>query len=318
VSTADLERSFGVGSVARLAGKTGIEERRVAADDELTSDLAVAAVEKLCDEHGVDARSIDYLLICTQTPDHPMPTTACIVHGRLGLRLDTGAIDIGMGCSGYIYGLGLATGLIESGQASNVVLVTADTVTKYINPRNKQLRTIFGDGAAATLISGRPGQAGLGAFTYGSDGSGAHHLLVPHGGLADPGRLAPGTDFDSDIGSNGYDMHMDGADVFTFTLRVVPEVVEDALRKSSLERDDIDLFVFHQANAFMLAALRDKIGIDEERFVVDMTETGNTMSSTIPIALARAIETGRAKPGMRVMLVGFGVGLSWGAVIATL
>lgn len=318
VSTDDLEAEFGPGSIRRLATKIGIAERHVAASDEFTSDLAVHAAERLFAEHGIDRASVDFLLLVTQSPDHPMPTTACIVQARLGLRSDVGALDLGIGCSGYVYGLGLAKGLIESGQARTVLLVTADTMTKFVNPGNKQLRTIFGDGAAATLLTAASETPGLRGVAYGSDGTGAKHLVVPHGGLGDPARLDAEFDFAPEGDTNGYDLHMNGLEVFSFTMRVVPQVVRRSLDESSLALDDIDLFVFHQANAFMLETLREKIGIASDRFVVDMADCGNTTSSTIPIALARAIETGRAKPGMRVMLVGFGVGLSWGAVIATL
>lgn len=318
VTNRDLEGEFGVGSVARIAAKTGIEQRHVAGPDEFTSDLAVGAAEALFAEHGVDRHAVDFVLLCTQTPDHALPTTACIVADRLGLRATAGALDLGMGCSGYVYGLGMASGLIASGQAARVLLITADTYSKYLNPADRQLRTIFGDGAAATLLTvGATGD--ISAFVYGTDGSGAGHLVVPNGGLAPAARLSGRADpAIRDLEPTGRDLYMNGPEVFAFSLRVVPEVIARSLAASDLAIDDIDLFVFHQANAFMLETLRTKLGIEPERFVVDMADCGNTTSSSIPIALSRAIVSGRARTGSRVMLVGFGVGLSWAATIVRL
>jgi 3-oxoacyl-[acyl-carrier-protein] synthase-3 len=319
VKTSDLESEFGAGSITRIAAKTGIAERRVASEDEFTSDLATAAGEALFGQYGIDRESVDFLLVCTQSPDHPMPSTSCLVHHQLGLRADAGALDLGMGCSGYVYGLGMATGLIESGQAQSVLLITADTLTKYLNPADRQLRTIFGDGAAATLVTGSASAPALAGFSYGTDGAGAAHLVVPNGGLASGSRLTEAAGVETrGLVSTGYDMYMNGSEVFTFSLRSVPSIVERALERTGLSMDDIDLFVFHQANEFMLETLRKKLRIPSDRFVVEMSKCGNTTSSSIPLALAAARDSGRAQSGMRILLVGFGVGLSWGAVVATL
>lgn len=316
LSNEDIAEEFPEWSVEKIAAKTGILKRHISGENEFSSDLGTAAAKALLAKAGVEPESVDYLLVCTQSPDYFLPTTACIVHAALGLRSSAGAVDINLGCSGFVYALGQAKGLIESGQVSNVLIVTADTYTKFINPADKSVRTIFGDGAAAALVVGDDSGEAIRGITYGTDGSGARHLVVPNGGLRRGTDLEPKAATEGrDISSNGYDLYMDGPEIFNFTLRVVPQAVDAILEKSRLSHDDIDLFVFHQANAFMLEHLRKKLGVPSEKFFVSLEDSGNTVSSTIPIALAEAEREGRLKRGMRVMLLGFGVGLSWGGLV---
>ena len=254
------------------------------------------------------------MIFCTQAPDYFLPTTACLIHQRLSLRRDAGAIDVNLGCSGFIYGLGLAKGLVASDQASRVLLLTADTYSKFMAASDMGVRSIFGDGAAATLISAGEGR-GLGPFVYGSDGSGATNLIVPTGGLRNPGGDEA---FMSASGEKrrGRPRAMNGPEVFNFTIAAVPDLVRATLDRAGVGVEDIDLWVFHQANATMLQALRRKLDLPPERFWIDLAEAGNTVSSTIPIALAQAQAAGRLTSGTRIMLVGFGVGYSWGACVA--
>ena len=317
LSNEDLSAEFPEWSVEKISAKTGIDRRHIAGEDEFSSDLAIAAGRRLLSERGIDPESIDYLIVCTQSPDFYLPTTACIVHEGLGLRSTAGAADLNLGCSGFIYALGQAKGLIESGQVSNVLVVTADTYTKFVNPSDKSVRTIFGDGAAATLVTAEAGDtSGITAITYGTDGSGAGKLVVPHGGMRQGRDIeAKSPAAERGLESNGYDLYMDGPEIFNFTLRVVPDSVDAILAKAELGLDDIDLFVFHQANAFMLEHLRKKLKVPKEKFFVALAESGNTVSSTIPIALTEAVRQGALQPGMRVMLLGFGVGLSWGGLV---
>lgn len=311
-----LATQFPEWTVDKISAKTGIARRHISGDGEFSSHLATAAGKKLFSNHHIDPKIVDYVILVTQTPDFYMPTTACIVQDQLGLRTDTGATDITLGCSGYIYALGLAKGLIESSQVDNVLILTADTYSKFINPGDKSVRTIFGDGASATLVVGVDEKESLHAFTYGTNGAGGKNLIVPHGGLRDALELAPKADtLLRDLTPSGYDLFMDGPEIFTFTLDVVPHSVEAVLRKAKLDLEDIDLFVFHQANKFMLDHLRKKIGVSVEKFFMSFEESGNTVSSTIPIALTEAIRQGRLVAGMRVMLMGFGVGLSWGGLL---
>jgi 3-oxoacyl-[acyl-carrier-protein] synthase-3 len=305
-------------NITKLAKSTGIRSRRVAAADEYSSDLAVKAAHTLFAHHSIDPSDVDYLILCTQTPDFPLPTTACVVQPQIGLRRDVGAVDLTLGCSGYIYALGLAKGLIESGQVRNVLVITVDTLSKLANDGDKSTRPIFGDGAAATLVVGDASHEGLTGLTLRTDGSGGPHLVVPNGGLRGGNGFAPKAALaERELQSNGFDLYMDGMEVFNFTLRVVPDCVNDVLDNAGLEQDDVDLFIFHQANGFLIEHLRKKLGIPANKFVVAIEDYGNTSSSSIPIALTDAVAAGRVVPGDKVMLVGFGVGLSWGGVLLT-
>jgi len=314
----DISAQFPEWSVEKIAGKTGINVRHIAAVDEFSSDLAVGAARKLFEARDIDPTSIDYLILVTQSPDYYLPTTATIVHDQLQLRTDAGATDVSLGCSGYIYALGLAKGLIESDQVGTVLVLTADTYTKFLNPADKSVRTIFGDGASATLVTSDGKRDSLGAFRYGTDGSGGKHLIVPAGGLRPASEFAPKSDPDRrGLTPGSYDLYMDGAEIFTFTIRVAQPSVTAILEKAGLGMDDVDLFVFHQANKYMLEHLRTKLGIPAEKFPILMANYGNTVSSTIPMALADAERAGMLRPGMRVLLLGFGVGLSWGGAVVT-
>lgn len=312
----ELSRQFPEWSVEKIAAKTGIRTRHIAAPEENSSDLAAEAARKLFASHNIDPQSIDFVILCTQSPDFFMPTTAGIVQHELGLRAGIGATDINLGCSGFVYALGLAKGLIEAGLASNLLLLTVDMYSKFVNPADKSVRTIFGDGASATLVTAGESGEQLFGFSYGTDGSGAKALIVPNGGMRPGGDIAPQASSEiRGLESNGFDLFMDGPAIFNFTLDVVPKSVESILSKARLVEEDIDLFVFHQANAYMLEHLRKKLNIEADRFFISLESSGNTVSSTIPIALTEAVQQGVLKPGMKVMLLGFGVGLSWGGLI---
>ncbi|GAA2749649.1 3-oxoacyl-ACP synthase III family protein [Amnibacterium kyonggiense] len=310
LTNADLAARFPEWSVDKIAGKTGIDSRHVAAPDQTTSDLAIAAGLTLLARDGIDPASVDHLIVCTQTADYVMPATSLLVHHALGLRSSAGATDITHGCSGYVYGLGLAAALIDSGQASTVLLITADTYTRLINDADKSVRTLFGDGAAATLVVAAE-SPGIHSFVYGSDGSGAESLVVPGGGLGPAGRFPAADPASRGLDSNGYDLYMDGTAVFNFAIRVVPETAQAVLAKAGWPGEQVDSWVLHQANAFMLNHLRRKLGVPADRFVVELGDTGNTVSSSIPLAIEAAREKGVAAPGTRSVLIGFGVGLSW-------
>jgi 3-oxoacyl-[acyl-carrier-protein] synthase III len=315
LTNSQLSAEFPEWSVGKIQAKTGIDSRHIAASDECASDFAVRAAEKLFDAGAVRKEEIDFALLCTQSPDYRLPTTACLIQDRLGLPTSTGALDFNLGCSGFIYGLGLAKGLIESGQAHNVMLFTAETYSKYINPRDRSIRTIFGDAGAATLIKGvEDCNEHIFPIAYGTDGSGAGNLIVPRGGArASAGVLTPPADENFERSPD--DLYMNGSEVFAFTLRRVPDSLSLALKQAKLSLEDVDLFVFHQANAFMLEHLRQKIGIPKEKFFMAMGDIGNTVSATIPIALKRAEQEGALRRGMKVALSGFGVGYSWATCI---
>lgn len=303
----------------RIEQKVGICERHIAAANECSSDLAVAAAEKLFASHPGTRDSVDYILLCTQSPDYFLPTTACLLQDRLGLSTSCGALDFNLGCSGFVYGLGLAKGLIETGQASCVLLLTAETYSKFIHPEDKSVRTLFGDAAAATLITAIESDVdAIGPFVYGTDGRGGTELMVATGAMRQGCPPQQDATNPSPGGSFPEHLFMNGPAIFTFTLKAVPQAIDSLLQRAQLTLDGVDLFVFHQANSYMLEQLRKKLRIPTEKFAVHMRLCGNTVSSTIPIALAEAWLSGKIKPGMRVMVVGFGVGLSWGAAMLRL
>lgn len=320
----------------KIFDKTGVRQRHIAADGETASDLAYGAALALFARGAVAAQDIDFVILCTQAPDHVLPSSACVLQHRLGIPRSAGALDVSLGCSGFVYGLSLAKGLVESGAATRVLLLTADTYSKYIHPRDKSVRTLFGDAAAATLVAaGSASDAGpdagsnaapgardgaIGPFVFGTDGSGARNLIVDAGGFRRPCDAASAretTDASGNVRSADH-LYMNGAEVFAFTLREVPLAVERLLDKAGLARDDIDLYVLHQANRFMLDALRRKLGLDPARMPVCMADVGNTVSSSIPLALIALRDAGAIAPGARLMLIGFGVGYSWAATLITL
>lgn len=293
-----------------IFSKTGIRSRHIAAPDECSSDLAVAAAEKLFAAHGIDRDSIDFVLLCTQTPDYPLPTTACLVQDRLGLRLDVGAMDFNLGCSGYVYGLSLADGLIRGGVAERILLITAETYTKFIDPTDRSLRTIFGDGAAATLIDAAAEQS-LGSFVFGTDGRGADTLIVNSGGARKSTQAIQPRKRKRWPSA----LYMDGPALMDFTIEAIPRLVDGVLTRGGKSMSDIDLFLFHQATHKMLDNLRERLGLSIEQLPECLENYGNTVSSTIPILIDELRRAGRLKPGSNSMLVGFGVGYSWGGCL---
>jgi 3-oxoacyl-[acyl-carrier-protein] synthase-3 len=318
LTTADLAAEFPDWSVEKIDKTTGIRERHIAAPGECASDLAVAAAQKLFASGACRPEDIDFVLLCTQSPDYFLPATACLIQERLGIPTSAGALDFNLGSSGYVYGLGLVEGLVSSGQASRVLLLTADVYSKYLYPHDRAVRPIFGDAAAATLLTGVDAPAALvGPFVYGTDGSGAQNLIVPAGGMRHPHTAETALAVADESGNvrSRDNLFMNGAEIFTFTLKVVPQMVGALLEKAGLRQEDVDLFVFHQANQYMLEHLRKRLKIPAGKFQLALADCGNTVSATIPIALKRAAGEGRLSAGTLVMLVGFGVGYSWGATL---
>lgn len=314
VTNEAIVRDFPEWSVEKIALKVGVDKRHVAAEDETASNMAIKAAERLYQNENIKKEDIDFLLFCTQSPDYKLPTSACIIQHQLGLRKDIGALDFNLGCSGYVYGLSLAKGLICGGIAKNVLLLTGETYSKHLHPRDKGNRTIFGDAASATVIS-TSGIAKIGNFSLGTDGSGAENLIIKSGGMRCPEKQNDlWFDENGNPVSSDY-LYMNGSEIFTFTLDNVPPLVEDVLLRNTITKDEIDLYVFHQANKYMLNFLRKKIKIGSERFYICLSEYGNTVSNTIPIALFNAIDDKTISGKFKVMLAGFGVGYSWGGTV---
>lgn len=314
VTNEELVKEFPEWSVDKVAQKVGVDSRHLAAEDETAGDMAEKAARKLFEEYGISPADIDFLLLCTQSPDYFLPSTACILQNRLGIPTSAGAFDYNLGCSGCIYGMAVAKGLIAAGIAKNVLLLTAETYTKYLHPSDKSNRSIFGDGAAACLIS-TDGFAKIGEFALGTDGSGADNLIVKTGAARH--RAATGKFTEDDEGHAWHDdyLYMNGGAIFNFTLDAVPAMMKDILQKNGIEQDQIDYYVFHQANKFMLNTIRKVCGLPKDKFHVNLSETGNTVSSTVLIGLKDCLDTQAIKAGDKVLVTGFGVGLSWGGTV---
>lgn len=314
VTNEELLQEFPEWSVDKVAKKVGVNSRHLAGVSETAGDMAEKAARNLFAEYGVSPEEIDFILLCTQSPDYFLPSTACILQNRLEIPTSAGALDYNLGCSGCVYGMAMAKGLIAGGIAKNVLLLTAETYNKYLHPSDKSNRSIFGDGAAACLIS-TEGMAEIGEFSLGTDGSGAEKLIV-RTGAARYSKSTGKSEVD-DEGHTRYDdyLYMDGGGIFNFTLDAVPVMMKDILAKNSLTNDCVDYYVFHQANKFMLNTIRKVCVLPKDKFYVNLEETGNTVSSTVLIAMKQCLDAGTIHKGMKVMVSGFGVGLSWGGTI---
>ncbi len=309
-----LVNEFPEWTAEKVAQKIGISKRHIAAENETSADMAVDAGKMLFKEYNINPKDIDFVILCTQSPDYFLPTSACIIQNKLDIPVHAGAFDFNLGCSGFVYGLALAKGLIVGKMAKNVLLITSETYSKFMHPTDKSNRTIFGDAAAASLIS-IDGYAEIMDFSFGTDGSGAENLIVRSGGLRSPGTKKDLMFDDSGNPLSSDYLYMNCTEIFNFTLEMVPLLVTDTLRKNSLPQEEVDLFVFHQANKYMLNFLRKKIKIPEEKFYYCLDHVGNTVSSTIPIAIYEAQKEDRIKKGNKVLLAGFGVGYSWAGTV---
>ena len=314
VTNEELLKEFPEWSVDKVAKKVGVNSRHLAAEDETAGDMAEKAARKLFEEYNVSPNDIDFVMLCTQSPDYFLRSTACILQHKLGIPTTAGAFDYNLGCSGCVYGLAMAKGLIAAGIAKNVLVLTAETYNKYLHPSDKSNRSIFGDGAAACLVS-TEGFAEIGEFSLGTDGAGAENLIVKTG--AARCKQVTGNVSEDEDGHQRYDdyLYMNGSAIFNFTLEAVPAMMKDILTKNNMTPDDVEYYVFHQANKFMLNTIRKVCVLPKDKFYVNLEETGNTVSSTVMIGLKQCIEAGTITQGMKVMVSGFGVGLSWGGTI---
>jgi 3-oxoacyl-[acyl-carrier-protein] synthase III len=307
----DLVKEFPEWSISKISEKIGVSQRHISEPDETAGDMAEKSARILFLEYGIQPSIVDFILLCTQSPDYFLPTTACLLQDRLGISKTAGALDFNLGCSGFVYGLSLAKGLIFGGIAKNILLLTSETYSKHIHQQDKGNRSIFGDAAAATLIS-TEGFAEIGNFCLGTDGSGEENLIIKTGGFRNKERkqdlvFKEGNPISSDF------LYMNGSEILNFTLEAVPLLVKDTLVKNGIEKEDIDLFVLHQANKFILDFLRKKLAIEEDKFYYFLDKVGNTVSSTIPIALKEAQKENKLEGN--ILLAGFGVGYSWAATI---
>lgn len=289
--------------IESLSKQAGVRVRHVADSKETSSDLAVKAANMLFNQYHINPVDIGFVLFCTQSSDYQIPSTSCIIQDQLGISTSAGAVSIDLGCSGFVYGLALANSLIEAGVTKNVLLLTADTPSQYLSPNDKN-RMLFGDSAAATFLS-KEGIAEIGKFVLGTDGSGYDKLIIKNGGSRNKVR----------DGSDGDYVFMDGEAIFNFTIERIPPMITEVLTRNGMDKEQIDFYVFHQPNKFMLTMLRKICGIPKGKFYINLEETGNATSSSVPIGLADCLTNGTIHNEMNVMISGFGVGLSWAGAI---
>ena len=301
--SSDLKRDNPDWRTDDIESKTGVLQRHIAASDQTAADLAVEAALKLFDS-GVSRQSIDGLIFVTQSPDYTLPTSACIIQARLKLPTTCLAFDVNLGCSGYVYGLAIGGSIIETGIAKRVLLLCGETYSKYIKTDDRTSRPLFSDGAAATLLT-RSQVDRFGPFDLGTDGSGAENLIV----------RSSGARVESDESRASEVLEMKGSEIFMFTMSMVPKNVWNVLDRAGKSMEDVDLFVFHQASKLVLDNIARHLQIPSEKLFTNYQNIGNTVSATIPIALKDACDQGRLKKGDTVMLVGFGVGYSWGSCL---
>jgi 3-oxoacyl-[acyl-carrier-protein] synthase-3 len=287
-----------------LETKIGISERRVAGPEESSTDMACQAVARLLQLNSIPPASIGLLVVCTQSPDYRLPTTACLVQHRSGLPTSCLAFDVNLGCSGYVYCLTLISACLRAGMARDALLVTVDQYSKLLDPRDKHTASIFGDAASCTWLGDSSAPGGLIDWELGTDGSGALSLIAHNSGVV------------RDSAKSSF-LQMNGRDIFKFSIEAVPQCVNRLLARNQLGVDQISLFVFHQANRYMLREIQKRMGISDEQMLIDLQYTGNTVSSSIPIALECRLASQPLPAGSRVVLCGFGVGLSWGSVLYT-
>lgn len=312
----ELSDRFGGEVMGKIAASSGIDDRRVTLD-QCASDFAFTAAQALLQKNEVDRSGIDLLIFATQTPDYLIPTTACILQDRLQLPNSTAAFDINLGCSQYVYALGVAHSMLSAGLASRALVLTGDTVSRILNPRDRSVVPLFGDAGTATLLDRVPQGQGFMAFNFGTDGSGHSYLIWPSSGLRIRKSEETAKEYCDKAGCwrSQDDMYMDGAAIFLFTLKIVPDSIRQLLQKAGLGTDDVDLFIFHQASEMIVESSAKKLRIPKEKLHYKLHDVGNSGGSTVGVALVDAWLAGRLKPGMNVVLAAFGVGLSWAATV---
>lgn len=287
----------------KIINKIGIKNRRVAEKNIYSNNLAIKSAKKVLKKQNKE--SVDFLIYCTQTPDYLIPTNACILQDQLKLKKKIGAFDINLGCSGYVYSLSIAKSLIISGQANNILLITSDTYSKFIKKDDLSTRLIFSDSSTSTFISSKKTKNSYKILnsTYGTDGSGHKDFILKNFG----------TKFRDKTSKDGNYIKMNGASIFNFTLKEIPTAITHFLKKNNLKLNKIDHFIFHQANEFIIKNLQKKMKILKKKVIIDVKDIGNTVSGTIPIVLNKHKKD--IKKGSLILLVGFGVGLSWGITL---
>jgi 3-oxoacyl-[acyl-carrier-protein] synthase-3 len=303
LTNADLEKLVDT-SDEWIVTRTGISERRIAPEEEATSDLALRAAQSALEAAGLDPADLDMILVATITPDMPFPSTACVLQDRLGARR-AGAVDLSAACSGFIYGLGMADGLIRAGTARTVLLLGAETLTKVVNWQDRNTCVLFGDGAGAVVLRADEGERGILSTHLYADGSKGSLLILPGCGSRHPVSHAA-------VDAGLAKMQMNGGnEVFKLAVRAMEEAALTALKRNGLEVSDIDHLITHQANLRIISALGQRLGVSDAKVEVTIRKYGNVSAASIPIALDEAVRAGRVKAGEIVLVCAFGGGLTW-------
>lgn len=304
-------------NIKKIIKKIGINKKFAAEKNEFASDLAIKSISKLFYKNPSLKKEIDFLIYCTQSPDYFLPSGSSIIQNKIFPNRYIGSMDINLGCSGFVYSLSVAKGLLATGEAKKVLIVTSETYSKFISEDDTSVRSIFGDASSAVIVENmKTINNNIFQFDQGTDGSGKYDLIVPGSGLKKFSQTKIKNQllqFSSKLKNNK--LHMNGPSMFSFALEAVPHTINKVLKKNEINIEDIDIFILHQANKYMLSTIRDKMNINSKKFYIDLSNKGNTTSSTIPIALFDAIKKKIVKKNMKVLICGFGVGYSWATTI---
>lgn len=290
-----------------IVTRTGIRERRIAAQEQATSDLAYEASIQALKNAGISADELDLIIVATITPDMFFPSTACLLQEKLGAK-KAAAFDLSAACSGFIYGLANATGFIKMGMYRHILVVGAECLSRITDYTDRNTSILFGDGAGAVVLGEVPAGRGFKSFKLGADGSGGELLKISGGGSRLPSS-------ELSVSERRHYIEMNGRDVFKFAVRVMGSAAEEALASAGYEKSDIDLLIPHQANIRIIQSALERLDLSEDKAMINLDRYGNVSAASIPLALAEAVEHGRVKEGDCLVLVGFGGGLTWGASV---
>jgi len=317
LTVAELEARFGAKNVQSIAKLSGIRERRIVEPGMTATDLAFAAAERLLTGRAVARDSLDLLIVTTQTGDYQIPGTAFLLHERLGLPQSCAVYDLAQGCAAFPHALAVAQGMFATGLARRALVINTDALSRIIHPQDRTLVTLHGDGAVATLLEPATGDEGLLAFHFGTDSSGWRYLCMPAPGIRPPGAESESKAIIDETGNVRSPDHfqMNGQAVFHFAIHKIPEVTREALVKFGVTVADLDLIILHQANRFMVEQIYKKLGVPPEKQFFYLEDVGNLSGAATPAALSEAVRQGRVRPGALILLVAFGVGLSWGLAL---
>jgi 3-oxoacyl-[acyl-carrier-protein] synthase-3 len=306
LTNADLEKMVDTND-EWIVSRTGIRERHIATPEQATSDLAYEAAVRALESAGMTADQLELIIVATITPDTSFPSTACILQDKLGAK-NAAAFDLSAACSGFVYSMATAKGFIQTGMYKNALVIGADTLSRITDYTDRNTCVLFGDGAGAVIVGEVPEGRGFLSFDLGAEGAGGDLLKLAAGGSRLPASEAT-------VQGKQHYIYMNGREVFKFAVRVMGSATEEVLRKAGKTKEDIDLFVPHQANIRIIQSAMQRLDLPEEKCVINVDKYANTSAASIPLALVEAAEEGRIKEGDTVLLVGFGGGLTWGASV---